>query len=101
MTNNPMPDVIFAGYDNLEKYPCIWQEEQDAGFEKYKSKLNLGLVLANNKNISVLFVENNIFNTFINENNEVVNFEHFETELERSLTRIKIADKWKTRKYRK
>ena len=35
------------------------------------------------------------------ENNEVVDFEHFESELERSLTRIKIADKWRTRKYRK
>jgi F-type H+-transporting ATPase subunit epsilon len=30
-----------------------------------------------------------------------VDFEHFEAELERSLTRVKIADKWKTRKYRK
>ena len=30
-----------------------------------------------------------------------VDFEHFETELERSLTRVKIADKWRTRKYRK
>jgi len=35
------------------------------------------------------------------ENNEVVDFEHFEAELERSLTRVKIADKWRTRKYRK
>jgi len=35
------------------------------------------------------------------ENNEVVDFEHFATELERSLNRIKIADKWRTRKYRK
>jgi F0F1-type ATP synthase epsilon subunit len=35
------------------------------------------------------------------ENKEDVDFEHFEAELERSLTRIKIADKWKTRKYRK
>jgi F-type H+-transporting ATPase subunit epsilon len=35
------------------------------------------------------------------ENNEVVDFEHFETELERSLNRIKIADKWRTKKYRK
>ena len=34
-------------------------------------------------------------------NNEVVDFEHFETELERSLTRVKIADKWKNKKYRK
>lgn len=33
-------------------------------------------------------------------NNEVVDFEHFESELERSLTRVKIADKWKNRKYR-
>lgn len=32
---------------------------------------------------------------------EVVDFEHFEAELERSLTRVKIADKWRTRKYRK
>jgi F-type H+-transporting ATPase subunit epsilon len=32
---------------------------------------------------------------------EHVDFEHFEAELERSLTRVKIADKWKTRKYRK
>jgi F-type H+-transporting ATPase subunit epsilon len=35
------------------------------------------------------------------ENKEIVDFEHFEAELERSLTRIKIADKWRTRKYRK
>ncbi len=35
------------------------------------------------------------------ENKEHVDFEHFESELERSLTRIKIADKWRTRKYRK
>lgn len=34
------------------------------------------------------------------ENNEIVDFEHFEGELERSLNRIKIADKWRTRKYR-
>jgi F-type H+-transporting ATPase subunit epsilon len=35
------------------------------------------------------------------ENKEVVDFEHFTTELERSLTRVKIADKWRTKKYRK
>lgn len=35
------------------------------------------------------------------ENNEIVNFEHFEGELERSLNRVKIADKWRIKKYRK
>ena len=30
-----------------------------------------------------------------------VDFEHFEAELERSLTRVKIADKWRKKKYRK
>ncbi len=35
------------------------------------------------------------------ENKEVVDFEHFEAELERSLTRVKIADKWRLKKYRK
>ena len=30
-----------------------------------------------------------------------VDFEHFVTELERSLTRVKIADKWRNKKYRK
>ena len=35
------------------------------------------------------------------ENKEVVDFEHFATELERSLTRVKIADKWRTKKYKK
>ncbi len=35
------------------------------------------------------------------ENKEVVDFEHFAAELERSLTRVKIADKWKSKKYRK
>ena len=35
------------------------------------------------------------------ENRDHVDFEHFEAELERSLTRVKIADKWRTRKYRK
>jgi F-type H+-transporting ATPase subunit epsilon len=35
------------------------------------------------------------------ENKELVDFEYFEAELERSLTRVKIADKWRTKKYRK
>jgi len=35
------------------------------------------------------------------ENKGQIDFEHFEAELERSLTRVKIADKWRTRKYRK
>ncbi len=35
------------------------------------------------------------------ENKELVDFEHFSAELERSLTRVKIADKWRTKKYRK
>jgi len=35
------------------------------------------------------------------ENEEIVDFEHFEAELERSLTRVKIADKWRSKKYRK
>ncbi len=35
------------------------------------------------------------------ENKEIVDFEHFAVELERSLTRVKIADKWKAKKYRK
>ncbi|MDD5721312.1 MAG: ATP synthase F1 subunit epsilon [Candidatus Pacebacteria bacterium] len=35
------------------------------------------------------------------ENKELVDFEQLEAELERSLTRVKIADKWRTRKYRK
>lgn len=35
------------------------------------------------------------------ENKEIVDFEHFEAELERSLTRVKIADKWRTKKYKK
>ncbi len=35
------------------------------------------------------------------ENNEIIDFEHFESELERSLNRVKIADKWRTKKYRK
>ncbi len=34
-------------------------------------------------------------------NNQSVDFEHFKAELERSLTRVKIADKWRVRKYRK
>jgi F-type H+-transporting ATPase subunit epsilon len=34
------------------------------------------------------------------QNKEHVDFEHFEAELERSLTRVKIADKWRNRKYR-
>ena len=35
------------------------------------------------------------------DNKEHVDFEHFEAELERSLTRVKIADKWRSKKYRK
>lgn len=35
------------------------------------------------------------------QNKEVIDYEHFATELERTLTRVKIADKWRTKKYRK
>ncbi len=35
------------------------------------------------------------------DNKDLVDFEHFDTELKRSLTRIKIADKWRMKKYRK
>lgn len=35
------------------------------------------------------------------ENKTIVDFEYFQSELERSLTRVKIADKWKSKKYRK
>lgn len=32
---------------------------------------------------------------------EAVDFEHFEAELEKSLTRLKVAEKWGNRKYRR
>ncbi len=35
------------------------------------------------------------------ENKGVVDYEHFAAELERSLTRVRIADKWRSKKYRK
>ncbi len=35
------------------------------------------------------------------EDKDHVDFEHFEAELERSLNRVKIADKWRGKKYRK
>ncbi|OGI76231.1 ATP synthase F1 subunit epsilon [Candidatus Nomurabacteria bacterium RIFCSPHIGHO2_02_FULL_33_12] len=35
------------------------------------------------------------------EDKGTVDYEHFAAELERSLTRVKIADKWKSKKYRK
>lgn len=35
------------------------------------------------------------------DNKEVVDFEHYEAELTRSLTRANIGDKWRVRKYRK
>ncbi len=35
------------------------------------------------------------------ENKEVVDYEHFSAELERSLTRVRVADKWRSKKYRK
>jgi F-type H+-transporting ATPase subunit epsilon len=34
------------------------------------------------------------------ENGEVVDLENFESELARSLTRVKVADKWRKKKYR-
>ena len=35
------------------------------------------------------------------ENTAHVDYEHFAAELERSLTRVRIADKWRSKKYRK
>lgn len=34
------------------------------------------------------------------ENVSAVDFEHFASELERSLTRVRVADKWRNKKYR-
>lgn len=34
-------------------------------------------------------------------NKSDVDFEHFESELERSINRVKVADKWRGKKYRK
>jgi F-type H+-transporting ATPase subunit epsilon len=34
-------------------------------------------------------------------NSSEIDFEHFEAELERSLNRVKIADKWRSKKYRR
>ena len=34
------------------------------------------------------------------DNGEVVDFEHFASELERSLTNARVADKWRNKKYR-
>ena len=34
-------------------------------------------------------------------NKEKVDFEHFAAELERSLTRVRVADKWRKKKYRR
>ncbi len=35
------------------------------------------------------------------DNKEIVDFEHYETELARTLTRVNVGDKWRVRKYRK
>jgi F-type H+-transporting ATPase subunit epsilon len=35
------------------------------------------------------------------ENKEIVDIEHFETELERSLTRVRLGEKWKSKRYRR
>jgi F-type H+-transporting ATPase subunit epsilon len=35
------------------------------------------------------------------QNKEIVDYEHFEAELARSLTRVSVGDKWKVRRYRK
>lgn len=35
------------------------------------------------------------------ENKDTVDYEHFAAELERTLTRVRIADKWRNKKYRR
>ncbi len=88
-----IPMAVVGGFVEVNKIDGQTTVAILADFAEHVSELTDEEVAKAKKRAEELMQQKN--------NAEVVDFERFEAELERSLNRVKIADKWRTKKYRK
>lgn len=88
-----IPMAVVGGFVEVNKIDGQTTVAILADFAEHVSELTDEEVAKAKKRAEELMQQKN--------NAEVVDFEKFEAELERSLNRVKIADKWRTKKYRK
>ena len=88
-----IPIAVVGGFIEIKQTPDGGEVAVLADFAEHVSEISDEAVLKAKARAEEL--------SKMKENEEVVDFEHFESELARSLTRVKIADKWKSKKYRK
>ncbi len=84
-----IPMAIYGGFLEVKQTPEGGEVVVLANFAEHVSQ------------IDVERAQNRAKELMEKKNASAVDFEHFEAELERSLNRVKIADKWKGKKYRK
>lgn len=89
----PVPMAVVGGFIEIKKNGDVTEVAVLADFAEHVSELSESAIEKAKTRAEEL--------KKLMENKEHVDFEHFEAELERSLTRVKIADKWRMRKYRK
>lgn len=90
----PIPIAVVGGFVEIKKNEAgVTEVAVLADFAEHMSELSEEKIEAAKQKAEELRKQM--------ENKSHVDFEHFETELERSLTRIRISDKWRTKKYRK
>ncbi len=88
-----IPMAIVGGFLEIKKYDHHTEIAILADFAEHVSELSEEKITEAKSKAETLRKQM--------ENKEIVDFEHFTAELERSLTRVKIADKWKNKRYRK
>ena len=94
-----IPMAVSGGF--VEVRPCLEVKPQDKGmtevvvladFAEHVAEISEDVIAKAKARAEELMK--------MKESGEVVDFEHFESELARSLTRVKVADKWRKKKYR-
>lgn len=89
----PIPMAVVGGFIEIKKIEGTTEVAVLADFAEHVADMtDEAIAKAREKSIELAKLA---------ENKDHVDFEHFESELERSLTRVKIADKWKTKKYKR
>lgn len=92
--NEDIPFLVVGGFVEVKKND---QDETEvailADFAEHVSEINEEIIAKAYTNSQILRDKM--------ADKSSVDFEHFETELEKSLSRIKIADKWRNKKYRR
>jgi F-type H+-transporting ATPase subunit epsilon len=88
---DPAPFALTGGFVEVKQVDGVTEVAVLADYAKHVGEIEKNIEAARAKAEKLAKEQ---------KNKEDVDFEHFESELERSITRVKIADKWRNKKYR-